>query len=198
MSSPAPAPAGAPPVTAPPPKKSRTDGVEYNFCYALKQQLLRAWQPVPTLGCGIIMFFLLGLAFGGGGVYLYILNDQIWEFRERYDARCGAVPQCEVLFTVPSEKTKTFIYYEINGFYQSHRKFFGSKSQLQLTGQAIVEADASSCKPVIKNADLYKKTNWNESAQLDPTKVAYPCGAFARAIFNGSFQLPQIPMSSRS
>jgi LEM3 (ligand-effect modulator 3) family / CDC50 family len=186
MSSAALAPGKAPSAVAPPPKKSRTDGVEYNFCYALKQQLLRAWQPVPTLGCGIIMFFLLGLIFGAGGAYLYILNGNIWEYRGQYDNICGGTPSCQLTFSVPADKTNVYIYYEINGFYQSHRKFFGSKSQTQLLGNSIVEADASSCKPVIKNSDLYKKTNWNNSAMLDPTKVAYPCGAFARAMFNGT------------
>jgi hypothetical protein len=38
---------------------------------------------------------------------------------------------------------------------------------------------------VIKNSDLWTKKNFNQSKDLDATAVAYPCGAMARAYFNG-------------
>ena len=36
---------------------------KYSFSFAFKQQLLKAWQPKPTLKCAIIIYLILGIIF---------------------------------------------------------------------------------------------------------------------------------------
>lgn len=42
-----------------------------------KQQMLKAWQPVPSLTKTIIMFFILSLIFLGLGIPMIILSSNI-------------------------------------------------------------------------------------------------------------------------
>lgn len=42
-----------------------------------KQQMLKAWQPVPSLTKTIIMFFILALIFLGLGIPMLILSQDI-------------------------------------------------------------------------------------------------------------------------
>jgi hypothetical protein len=44
----------------------------------------------------------------------------------------------------------------------------------------------TACQPVIKNKELNITTkNWDKTKDLDPERVAFPCGAMARSVFNG-------------
>jgi hypothetical protein len=42
-----------------------------------KQQMLKAWQPVPSLSKTIIMFYILSAIFLGLGIPMYILSANI-------------------------------------------------------------------------------------------------------------------------
>ncbi len=42
-----------------------------------KQQMLRAWQPVPTLTKTIILFFIMAVIFLGIGIPMMILSTDI-------------------------------------------------------------------------------------------------------------------------
>lgn len=66
-----------------------------------KQQMMKAWQPVPTLTKTIIMFFILSAIFLGIGIPMIILSQNLNESSLRYDnlgtANCtGTV--CNVTF----------------------------------------------------------------------------------------------------
>ena len=50
-----------------------------------KQQMLKAWQPVPTLTKTIIMFFILSAIFLGLGIPMMILSSTLQEYSVRYD-----------------------------------------------------------------------------------------------------------------
>lgn len=180
-------------------KKERTDGTKYTFCYAMKQQLMKAWKPVPTLGCGIIIFFLLGGLFAALGGYLWILNGDLFEWGARYDKTCGTNASCFLNFKIKTKVTKNIaVYYELRNFYQSHRKFLNSKSPKQLRGNQLKESETSVCKPAVKNKDIGRTMNWKGTKALDPEAVAFPCGAMARSFFNDSFVLEKLDSSGKS
>ena len=170
----------------------------------MRQQLLKAWQPIPTLGCGILIFFFFGRPAsesrsgvrGSGRVHqdpertdLGVATAVRRQVREsshlRAHLRChfgGRVDDTRILRDQVARAHRS-------GFYQSHRKFFGSKSYDQLLGKDLREADLSSCKPAIKNSDMFSKKNHDGTKDLDQAKVAYPCGVMARSIFNGNLFL---------
>ena len=54
-----------------------------------KQQMLKAWQPVPTLTKTIIMFFVLAAIFLGLGIPMIVLSSDIIENTIRYDTKCS-------------------------------------------------------------------------------------------------------------
>jgi hypothetical protein len=48
-----------------------------SYFQQFKQQMLRAWLPVPTLAKTIILFFIMGVIFLGVGIPMLILSGQI-------------------------------------------------------------------------------------------------------------------------
>ena len=54
-----------------------------------KQQMLKAWQPVPTLTKTIIMFTILAIIFLSLGIPMIVLSTGIIENSVRYDDKCS-------------------------------------------------------------------------------------------------------------
>lgn len=162
---------------------------KYTFTYAFKQQLLRAWQPVPTLTCAIIVYLIFGALFLGIGIFLYYEADGLHETRVRYDDTCGSNPTCSITFKLDKEiKKPVFVYYEINNFYQNHRRYFKSKSPEQLRdGKVKTKSEVGDCDPVKTNADIHFTSTSIGGSPLKKDDVAFPCGAMARSYFNDSY-----------
>jgi hypothetical protein len=100
-----------------------------------KQQMMKAWQPVPTLTKTIIMFFILSAIFLSIGIVMIILSKNLSETLFRYDMVCGDIQFCTVSFEVTDLlQAPVFVYYEIHNFYQNHRLYASSFSYDQLTG----------------------------------------------------------------
>ncbi len=59
-----------------------------------KQQMLKAWQPVPTLTKTIVLFFMMSLVFLGIGIPMLILSNDIVEYRFQYDNVCTIGVPC--------------------------------------------------------------------------------------------------------
>ena len=53
-----------------------------------KQQMLKAWRPVPSLTKTRIMFFIFSSIFLGLGIPMIVLSSRIREYSVRYDALC--------------------------------------------------------------------------------------------------------------
>lgn len=110
-----------------------------------KQQMLKAWQPVPSLTKTIIMFFILSVIFLGLGIPMIILSSTLQEYSIQYDKVCPitSVTNCTLNFQVPAEMVgPVFVYYELHGYYQNHRLYAKSISDNQLKGKAITASDA--------------------------------------------------------
>ena len=68
------------------------------------------------------------------------------------------------------------VYYQLENFYQAHRRYIKSKSNDQLKGKNLTIDDISSeCEPILKMKDIgiYKTYNNNS---LNPDDIANPCG----------------------
>jgi hypothetical protein len=53
------------------------EALEEGLLHQFKQQMLKAWQPVPTLTKTIIMFFLLAIIFLALGIPMLVLSTNI-------------------------------------------------------------------------------------------------------------------------
>lgn len=101
-------------------------------------------------------------------------------------------------------KQPIFVYYQLENFYQNHRRYVKSRDYQQLMGEEVTKEDvSSSCDPIITNADLanmgIKYYFWSdeldvtfeygENTPLVPGDVAIPCGLIAKSMFNDTFAL---------
>ena len=78
---------------------------------------------------------------------------------------------------------KVFIYYELENFYQNHRRYVKSRKDEQLLGKVNDKVQAD-CIPFDKCTDATDCKN-GVNATLPPGTPFLPCGAIANSLFNG-------------
>jgi len=95
-------------------------------------------------------------------------------------------------------KAPVFVYYQLDNFYQNHRRYVKSKDYKQLMGEKIAIDDLGQCDPIKTNANLanVKIINNVNGKALVPTEAATPCGLIAKSIFTDSYEI--IPKSDTS
>jgi len=81
-----------------------------------------------------------------------------------------------------------YVLYQLDDFYQNHRRYIQSKSNSQLSGHIIQKSDAKVCVPYVTNSDMKVTKSWG-GVDLDPQALASPCGGIAYTFFNDTFQL---------
>ncbi|CAD8176348.1 unnamed protein product [Paramecium pentaurelia] len=157
---------------------------------AIKQQVLKAWQPVPTLNSTIILFGILSVYFLSMGIVLNVYSGKINQQSFRYDAYCWQEPFCNFTIALDTNYTAPiYLYYQLDNFYQNQRRYITSKSVEQLSGEkGLGVDDLSSCYPVITNAQM-GKTVAIDGTPLEPTAPAIPCGLIAQSLFNDTFDI---------
>ena len=160
--------------------------------YAFKQQLLNAWKPKPTLKCAITVYLFIGLLFFALGIAVLVFTDKIHERVVRYDNVSACYPlgtTCALKFNIKETiPAPVHIYYEIDKFYQNHRRYILTIPFTQLRGNDLPASDLSNCGSVLYNKDI-PATVAVDGTPLDPDDVAIPCGNAARAFFNDTFVL---------
>jgi len=150
------------------------------------QQRLKTWPPKQyyTTFTFSILSIALGLIFIPTGSKLLSVADNVYESKYIYDGgssnNCSITQSnqgvnCEVTFTIRKSITgPIYLYYELQNFYQNHRRYILSKSITQLQGQVLSQGDVElSCNP------LY----------LNGTTLLNPCGLIANSFFNDVFTL---------
>ena len=156
-----------------------------------KQQKLPGWRPVPTITSTTIIFFCFGAVFIVLGIIILIFSNKIEEISHRYDEECTGITPCTIKLKVEKNMEKNImVYYQLDGFYQNHRRYVKSKSDDQLNGKDIsFEAmkDSQDCDPVITNKEM-GKTESITGATLAENDVAIPCGLIAKSFFNDNFR----------
>ena len=159
-----------------------------------KQQKLPGWRPVPSMARTVTIFFILGIVFAGLGVLILFFSNKIEEIIVRYDNKeeCKVGGKCTITINInETMENNIMIYYQLDGFYQNHRRYVKSKSEEQLTGHDISKKkmeDSKDCDPVITNAQMGKKYSIDEQKkELKENEVAIPCGLMAKSYFNDRY-----------
>ncbi|XP_044480287.1 ALA-interacting subunit 5-like [Mangifera indica] len=151
------------------------------------QQELPANRLILTPASIITAFIAVGLIFIPLGLVSLFASDSVVEIIHRYDVDClpseyqnkmvefiqssSTKKTCTKSLTVPKQmKSPVFIYYQLENFYQNHRRFVKSRSDKQLhygDKNAI-----STCAPVAQSTDK---------------SPIVPCGLVAWSLFNDTY-----------
>ncbi|KGN46792.1 ALA-interacting subunit 3 [Cucumis sativus] len=150
------------------------------------QQELPACKPILTPRWVISAFMLVSIIFVPIGVASLFASRDVVEIIDRYETEC--IPErfrsdkvgfiqgtankiCRRNITVPKRmKQPIYVYYQLDNFYQNHRRYVQSRSDKQLRDPGS-ERDTSSCKP---------EDNWNGQPVV-------PCGLIAWSLFNDTY-----------
>lgn len=156
------------------------------------------WRPVPTILSTTLCFVISGVLFVAIGVILLFLSNQIKEYAVRYDnyKECDLSQnktsnhKCNI--TIRIEETLNppiMVYYQLENFYQNHRRYIKSKSLGQLRGENLtVDEVKADCDPIITVKDLGIRTTLG-GRKLPEDAVANPCGLIAKSLFNDTYKL---------
>jgi len=85
-------------------------------------------------------------------------------------------------------KFPIYLLYQLEGFYQNHRRYISSKSNAQLSGKVVDFTSAKTCSPFLTNAKMKVTHSW-KGVPLDPNALASPCGDIAYTYFNDTYAL---------
>ena len=120
-----------------------------------KQQMLPAWRPVPSFGSTMIIFGIFGLIFLTLGITLYVMSERIQGVVMQYD-KCEKVDtKCNLPLTIESDiQAPIYVYYQLDNFYQNHRRYVKSRSNTQLMGNWLEVDQLDDCDPIKRNKDL--------------------------------------------
>lgn len=157
-----------------------------------KQQKLPAWRPVPTITSTSLTFLFFGIAFIVIGIIVLIYSNKIVEVSQSYESSCSLNTICEVKFNITQEMVApVMVYYQLNNFYQNHRRYVKSKSTSQLDGNLVTVSYLKSqndCEGVLTMGDLGKNTTVG-GITLSTDAVANPCGLIAKSLFTDTYNL---------
>ncbi|WOL16484.1 ALA-interacting subunit 3-like [Canna indica] len=152
------------------------------------QQELPACKPILTPRWVISVLTLVGVVFVPIGVASLMASNNVVEIVDRYDAKCipgnmssdkvGYIQDdtidksCIRTLTVPKDMDQPiYVYYQLDNFYQNHRRYVKSRNDAQLRDSE--QADKTSgCDPE-KNA-------------RDGSPIV-PCGLIAWSLFNDTY-----------
>ncbi|CAH9133534.1 unnamed protein product [Cuscuta epithymum] len=157
------------------------------------QQELPACKPILTPGWVITTFISIGLVFVPIGLAALSASQRVVEIVDRYDDLC--IPSSKVderdsnheraefiqndktnktcirsLIVPKKMQSPVFIYYELDNFYQNHRRYVKSRSDKQLRSPES-EYDTKTCAP----------------ESMNNNKPIVPCGLVAWSLFNDSY-----------
>ncbi|CAL5335360.1 unnamed protein product [Camellia sinensis] len=150
------------------------------------QQELPACKPILTPRWVISAFMLVSIVFIPIGVASLFASRDVVEIIYRYETDCIPVANrsdtvkyiqssedktCNKTLTVPKHmKQPIYVYYQLDNFYQNHRRYVKSRSDQQLKS-AKDEDETSACKPEDKVNNM----------------TIVPCGLIAWSLFNDTY-----------
>ena len=93
-----------------------------------------------------------------------------------------------------------YLYYQLDNFYQNHRRYVKSRSFTQLKGNWVDVDSLGDCDPIVKVSDLGDTVYNVNGKKLDGNLPANPCGLVAKSVFTDTFKLVhdsnEIPLNS--
>ena len=81
------------------------------------------------------------------------------------------------------------MYYQLDNFYQNHRRYVKSRSNEQLMGNILEVSALEDCDPIKTNADLGESKLSVSGKSLVAENAAMPCGLVAKSFFTDEFTL---------
>ncbi|XP_068646905.1 ALA-interacting subunit 1-like [Aristolochia californica] len=152
------------------------------------QQELPACKPILTPGWVIATFTVIGIFFIPVGLASLSASQRVVEVVDQYDTDC--IPEnlredklgyiqsattnktCIRTLTVPKlMNSPIYVYYQLDNFYQNHRRYVKSRSDKQLR---------------YRRDENYTKTCDPESTTSDRAAIV-PCGLIAWSLFNDTY-----------
>ncbi|KAL7088360.1 hypothetical protein ACP275_13G123400 [Erythranthe tilingii] len=153
------------------------------------QQELPACKPILTPKWVISAFLLVSVVFIPIGVVSLFASRDVVEIIDRYETECIPLDSrnnktgfiwsladktCNRIITVTKHmKQPIYVYYQLDNFYQNHRRYVKSRSDQQLRNPGS-ERDISTCSP--------------EGTTPDGLPIV-PCGLIAWSLFNDTYSL---------
>ncbi len=157
------------------------------------------WRPVPTILSTTLCLLITGILFLLIGIIVLSLSKNIKEYKVRYDnikscddaLTLSTSNECEIQIKLNSTfKGKVMVYYQLENFYQNHRRYIKSRSMGQLKGKILSKKQIKDdCDPIITNEDLGRIYAIDGKTKLNPQEPANPCGLIAKSFFNDTFKL---------
>ncbi|KAJ8753374.1 hypothetical protein K2173_019773 [Erythroxylum novogranatense] len=152
------------------------------------QQELPACKPILTPGWVITALIFVGVVFIPVGLATFSASERVVEIVDRYDIEC--IPpdfrNGSLQYIQNNQTNKTcirslkvskqmngpvFVYYELENFYQNHRRYVKSRNNKQLRSRAF-ESDTTDCEP--------------EAVTSNKAPIV-PCGLIAWSLFNDTY-----------
>jgi len=153
---------------------------------AFAQQKLKAWQPILTPVPVIVSFLVIGICFIPIAVLLLEASNSVSESVSGYYEGCtpvngstGGISRCAIPFPGLDMQPPIYIYYQLENYYQNHRRYVKSRSDDQLRGVVVTDYNA------IKDCEPYASVD----GSTDPSQFYLPCGLIARSMFNDTYML---------
>nr|BAD32828.1 hypothetical protein [Lotus japonicus] len=148
------------------------------------QQELPACKPILTPRAVISAFLLVSVVFVPIGVASLIASRKVVEIVHRYESSClkgvdnkiayiqsSADKTCKITLKVDKHmKSPIYVYYQLDNFYQNHRRYVKSRSDQQLRDPKE-ESSTSACKP----------------EDIANGRAIVPCGLIAWSLFNDTY-----------
>lgn len=152
------------------------------------QQELPACKPILTPRWVISVFTLVGIIFVPIGLVTLKASHDVVEIVDRYDSACippnmtddklGYIQNattdktCTRILKVPKDMDgPVYVYYQLDNFYQNHRRYVKSRNDEQLRSKDKAN-DTSGCDP--------ESTTGNDASIV-------PCGLIAWSLFNDTY-----------
>ncbi|MBA0566578.1 hypothetical protein Golob_011385, partial [Gossypium lobatum] len=133
------------------------------------QQELPACKPILTPRWVISAFMLVSIVFVPIGMVSLFASRDVVEIIDRYETAC--VPDGYKNDKVKKRMKKPiYVYYQLDNFYQNHRRYVKSRSDSQLKENSSWD-DVSSCKP----------------EDMSNGQPIVPCGLIAWSLFNDTY-----------
>lgn len=160
--------------------------------------MLPAWRPVPSFGSTMIIFGIFGVIFLTLGITLYVMSERIQGVVQQYDKECQSKLDvsgneiCTISIEIDSDiQAPIYVYYQLDNFYQNHRRYVKSRSNEQLMGNELSVDELEDCDPIKKNKDLGDNITYAADGitLLLPDEPAFPCGLVAKSFFTDEFVL---------
>lgn len=126
------------------------------------------------------------------GMSIFRASEGVLEYSVRYGTTAddgdtstcvggGIAETCEVNITIAEDMAgPVYMYYELDNFYQNHRRYVKSRSDAQLRGVEVEFSDLTDCDPL-------QSVNGEESGE-----IYYPCGLIANSFFTDRFSVERV------